>query len=96
MFRNDADVEKLIRESVWHGIVQTPKTQSAFRIVAVSEELAALLQEQVERQRVKGHEFLFSASTGSPIDMNLVRRKLKPLLKLIGIADGEAPCVSSL
>ena len=70
-----------VNQSVWNGEVGTPKTQNALRTIAVSVRLAALLSEQIERQKSKGHEFLFSSSTGTPWDMNLFRkRKMLPLL----------------
>jgi integrase len=70
-----------VSRSVWNGKVGTPKTQNSLRTVAVSPQLAKLLSEQIERQKVKRHSFLFSTSTGSAWDMNLFRkRKLEPLL----------------
>lgn len=75
-----------VRQSVWHGRVQTPKTNNALRAVALSPQLGALLCEQVERQERKGHDFLFSSSTGSPWDASLFRRRsLKPFLHLLEI-----------
>lgn len=74
-------VSVTVSQAVWNGKVSTPKTQNALRTVAVSPQLATLLSEQVERQKIKGHKFLFSTSTGSPWDMNLFRkRKMQPLL----------------
>jgi integrase len=70
-----------VNQSVWNGEVGTPKTENALRTVAVSLQLAALLSEQIERQKNKGREYLFSSSTGTPWDMNLFRkRKMLPLL----------------
>jgi integrase len=69
--------------------VQTPKTSNAVRTLAVSAQLGAMLWEQSERQRTKGHQFLFSTSSGTPWDMNLFRqRKLKPLLRDLETRDG--------
>jgi len=40
-----------------------------------------MLSEQIERQKTKGHNFLFSTSIGTPWDMNLFRkRKMQPPL----------------
>ncbi len=70
-----------VNHAVWNGLVSTPKTQNSLRTVAVSSQLAKLLSEQLERQKAKQHNFLFSTSTGSAWDMNLFRkRKLVPLL----------------
>ena len=76
----------VIRQSVWNGKVGHTKTDNAQRVVAVSPQLALLLSEQVERQKAKKHQFLFSASTGNPWDMNMFRsRKMQPLLRLLEI-----------
>ena len=49
-------------------------------------ELISLLWEQITRQRDNGHEHLFTAWTGSPIDMNVHRRrKMRALLSSLGI-----------
>ena len=75
-----------VNQAVWNGKVSTPKTQNALRTVAVSPQLARLLAEQVERQKAKRHDFLFSTSAGTPWDINLFRkRKMKPLLESLGI-----------
>jgi integrase len=75
-----------VNQSVWAGEEQTPKTQSAVRQIAISPQLAELLWKQVERQKAAGHSFLFSVSTGSPLDMDVERRRrLKPTLKALEI-----------
>lgn len=83
------DVEKSsvsVNRSVWNGNVGTPKTSNAVRRLAVSSELVNLLSEQMKRQREKGHAFLFSTSTGTPVDANLFRRrKMGPLLTRLEI-----------
>jgi integrase len=83
----DIDGERLtVNQSVWHGKEQTPKTDNALRTLALSPQLAALLWEQIARQKTKGHEFLFSASNGSPWDMNVYRhRKMTKLLRSLEI-----------
>ena len=56
------------------------------RTLAQSQQLVTLLWEQFARQKAKGHDSLFSASTGSPWDMNVYRRrKMLPLLTSLGI-----------
>jgi integrase len=75
-----------VKRSVWNGQEQTPKTDNAVRNVALSPQLVTLLWEQIGRQKAKGHEYLFSASTGSPWDMNVYRkRKMRKLLTSLGI-----------
>ena len=61
-----------MNQAVWHGRVQEfPKTKNAIRTVALSLELAAMLWEQAERQKAKGHNLVFSTSTGKPVDAGL-------------------------
>lgn len=83
----DIDGERLtVNQSVWHGKKQAPKTDNAVRTLALSQQLVTLLWEQFARQKAKGHDLLFSASTGSPWDMNVYRRrKMLPLLTSLGI-----------
>jgi integrase len=83
----DIDGERLtVNRSVWGGKDQSPKTNSAIRTIGLSPQLISLLWEQITRQRKKGHEYLFSASTGSPVDMNVYRRrKMTALLKSLEI-----------
>lgn len=85
----DVAVDRItVSQSVWHGRVQTPKTSNAVRTIAVSAPLGALLWEQMSRQKGKGHDFLFSTSTGFPWDASLFRqRKLKPMLRSIEIRE---------
>jgi integrase len=75
-----------VAQSVWAGEEQSPKTQSAVRKIAISPQLSGLLWKQVRGQIAAGHSSLFSVSTGSPLDMNVERRRrLKPTLKALGI-----------
>ena len=68
----------------WEGAAA--QNRNAIRTVAVSSELVALLFDQIARQHNKGHEFLFTSSTGSPWDANMFRkRKFHPLLRSLGI-----------
>lgn len=73
----DVDGERLtVNQTVWNGDEQTTKTDSSQgRVLALSPQLVALLWDQIVRQRAKGHEFLFSASNGSPLDMNSFRKR---------------------
>jgi integrase len=81
-----ADERLTVNQSVWHGKTQDPKTDNAVRTLALSPQLITLLWEQTARQNAKQHEFLFSASTRAPWDMNVFRhRKMRMLLKSLGI-----------
>jgi integrase len=84
---SDIDGERLtVNRSVWHCKEQTPKTNSALRSLALSPQLVALLWEQITRQKTLCRDYLFSASTGTPLDMNVYRRrKMTPLLGSLGI-----------
>jgi integrase len=83
----DIEGERLtVNRSVWGGKDQSPKTNNAIRTIGLSPQLISLLWEQIARQRKKEREYLFSASTGSPVDMNVYRRrKMTVLLKSLGI-----------
>jgi integrase len=68
-----------IRQSVWNGRVQTPKTFSAFREVDLHPSLSAMLKGFVG-ERSSG--MLFTASNGMPISQtNILKRSLYPILK---------------
>ena len=83
----DIDGDRMtVNRSVWHGKAQTPKTDNAMRSLAISPQLVSLLWEQIARQKAKGHEYLFTSSTGTPWDLDAYRqRKMRPLLKSIGV-----------
>jgi integrase len=75
-----------VEQSVWGGKEQAPKTQNSVRNIAISPQLAELLWKQVGWQKAIGHSFVFSVSTGSPLDMNVERsRRLAPLLEALGM-----------
>jgi len=84
---SDVDGERLtVNRSVWHCKEQTPKTNNALRTLALSPQLITLLWEQIARQKGKGFDYLFSASTGQPVDMNVFRRrKMSALLTSLSI-----------
>lgn len=75
-----------VNRSVWRRLIQTPKTDNALRTLALSPQLISLLWEQIARQKAKGHEYLFSCSNRSPIDMAMFRdRKMCSLLTALKI-----------
>ena len=77
-----------VRQSVWKGRVQTPKSTSALRTLAVSKALADAL----ERHCAGGGDplrFVFSTRNGTPLDgHDIVFQKLQPLLERLGIEPG--------
>jgi integrase len=85
---NDIDGESLtVNQSVWLCKEQAPKTNNALRKLALSPQLISLLWEQIARQKANGHEYLFSSSNGTPLDMNVYRkRKMRPVLTSLGIS----------
>ena len=84
---SDIEGERLtVNQSVWHGKEQAPKTDNSVRSIALSPALVSLLRCQIDRQRTKGHTFVFTSENGTPWDMNVYRRrKLTSLLKRLGI-----------
>jgi integrase len=75
-----------VRQSIWCGRTKAPKNDESRRELAISAQLAAMLSEEVESQKAKGHTFLFSTAAGTPLDMNLLRRrKFQPHLASRGI-----------
>jgi integrase len=83
---NVSSAAVVVGQAVWNGKVGTPKSPNALRTILVSSQLSKLLVEQIDRQKLKGHDFLFSTATGSPLDINVFRkRRMKPLLESLGI-----------
>ena len=73
-----------IEQSVWGGKEQAPKTQNSVRKIAISPQLAELLWGQIGLQKALGHAFVFTVSTGSPLDINVERsRRLAPVLEAL-------------
>jgi integrase len=84
----DVDIDRIyVRKSVWHGKVDSPKTPSSVRTVAISRQLTRLLEMLWRLRMEQGGEYLFSSSGTTPSDVgNERRRHLQPLLKRLGIA----------
>lgn len=73
-----------VRQSVWGGKVQTPKTSTAMRAFAISPWLAEALSRDLAGRDPEA--LVFSTATGRPLDPGLVvKRKLYPLLDRLGI-----------
>jgi integrase len=67
-----------VEQSVWHGQIQTPKTQNAYRQVDITSALADLLNAYIG-ERSEG--LLFANSRGKPLSQtNLLHRSLYPIL----------------
>jgi integrase len=83
---SDVDIEKLsveVSKAIWGGEEDSPKTEAAYRTIAVSMRLGAALKEFVA-EREDG--FLFQTSTGKPWDTsNVLGRKLNGLLERLEI-----------
>jgi integrase len=71
-----------VRQGVWNGIVQSPKTFSGLREVDVHSTLAAILKTHVGGRQAG---FLFQSLSGKPMsDTNIKNRSLHPILKAMG------------
>jgi integrase len=75
-----------VRQSVWRGNVQTPKTVSSIRQFAISPKLASHLRAYLSTWRPNKLNLVFATKNGTPWDQNLVvKRKVHPLLEALGI-----------
>jgi integrase len=78
-----------VGQSAWRGKIQSPKSESAVRCIAISSGLLAHLAEFVKNMRPNEKGLLFATRNGTPWDANLlVKRKLYPLLDFLGIERG--------
>jgi integrase len=89
---DDFDLERgivCIRQSVWRGKFQSPKSENAVRAFALSPQLLAHILEFLRRWQPNERRLLFATRNGTPWDANLlVKRKLYPLLDSLGIERG--------
>jgi integrase len=75
--------ELRVRQTVWRGKIQTPKSTAANRPVALSPHLAALLS---VLRPVDSGQLVFRTKNGTPWSADLiVKRKLHPLCVKLGI-----------
>jgi len=75
-----------VKQTVWRGKVQTPKTVNAIRQFAISPKLAIHLRSFLTTWRPNLLDLVFATRNGTPWDQNLiVKRKLHPLLSSLGI-----------
>ena len=76
--------ELRVRQTIWRGKVQTPKSSAANRPIALSPHLAAVLSTQ---RAADPNQLVFRTKKGTGWDANLlVKRKLRPLCAQLGIA----------
>jgi integrase len=85
----DVDAENRVvrvRQSVWRGRTQTPKSRAAYREAAISPELAAQLVEYKQAWRPNTRRLLFATCKGTPWHQDLlVKRHLRPLAERLKI-----------
>jgi integrase len=88
----DCDLQaRLVRisQSVWRGRIQGPKTENAYRSFALSPQLVVHLATFIRAWSPNERHLLFVTRNGTPWDANLlVKRKLRPLLRSLGIEAG--------
>ena|SRR2546425_1599386 len=71
-----------VRQSVWNGKVQFPKTPNAIRDIDLAPSLARVLQEFIGDRKAG---FLFETKAGHPISQSdILRRHLHPILEVVG------------
>jgi|SRR5579872_6761944 len=89
---NDFDLQQgfvSVRQSVWRGKFQSPKSENAIRSFALSPRLLAHVADFLKRWKPNERGLLFATRNGTPWDANLlVKRKLYPLLDSVGIERG--------
>jgi integrase len=86
---DDVDLEQCVinvKQTVWRGRIQTPKTVNSIRQFAISPKVAFHLREYLSMWRPKRLNLVFATKNETPWDQNLiVKRKLHPLLESLGI-----------
>ena len=76
-----------VSRAVWRGQLQSPKSLAALRELAISPVLSAHLESYLRSWRSNSGHLLFATRKGTPWLADLVvKRKLHPLLKRLGIA----------
>jgi integrase len=89
---NDLDLQRglvSVRQSVWRGKFQSPKSENAVRFFALSPRLLSHIAGYINRWKPNERGLLFATRNGTPWDSNLlVKRKLYPLLDSLGIERG--------
>ena len=76
----------VVRQSIWRGEVQQPKTQNAFRAFALSPQLVAHISSFLEQWRPNNLNLLFSTRNGTPLSYHdVLIDQLRPVLERLGI-----------
>jgi integrase len=76
----------IVKQSVWRGKLQNPKTANSIRQFAISQKLASHLRAHLSTWRPNLLNLIFATRNGTPWDQNLVvKQKLQPLLESLGI-----------
>ncbi len=88
--RDDVDLNHgtvQVRQSVWRGSLQSPKSRRAYRRVYISQQLQRRLGDYLAQGwKPNSLQLLFATKNGTPWDANLVvKRKLHPILDALGI-----------
>jgi integrase len=77
-----------VRQNVWHGELQDPKSENAVRTFAISSRLREHLRGFLAGWRRNPERLVFATRNGTPWDTNLhVKRKFRPLLRKLGIQE---------
>jgi len=72
-----------VEQEVWHGLIQAPKTENAYRTIEIDPRVAALLKSFIGSRQ---DGFIFRNGGGKPLHQsNLLRRDFHPLLKSLEI-----------
>jgi integrase len=75
-----------VKQSVWRGKIQTPKSECAVRSLALSPELAEHLRDFLVTWKPNPARLVFATRNGTPWDCGLlVKRKFHRLLDTLGI-----------
>src|SRR6185312_16284678 len=86
---DDLDLDRgllSIRRSSWRGKLQTPKSSKAVRQFLLSPDLVTHLRNYLSSWKPNEQRILFPNPDGTPmIGENLLRYRLHPLLKRLGI-----------
>ena len=95
----DFDLERglvSVRQSVWRGKFQSPKSENAIRSFALFSRLLAHIVDFLKRWKPNERGLLFTTRNGTPWDANLlVKRKLYPLLDCARDSARRATCFPS-
>jgi integrase len=74
-----------VRETVYDGHFDTPKTQRSFRAVPLGDGVVAVFKAR-KRQDAQPDALVFATRDGKPLDRrNLLRRDLQPACKALGL-----------